>query len=159
LRYIPDGQVHTLDFLDVSPWLRPERYQGRLVCHQVTNGSFDCVADETFDFFFSFGVLCHNTTSAIRDLMANSLPKMKPRATAIHEYGDWQKLNQLGWQDNCGVPAFFRELPDDDERNWWPRNDPEKMTGVCREAGWIVDQADLGLFERDSVIQLRAPAP
>jgi hypothetical protein len=31
------------------------------------------------------------------------------------------------------------------------------MAAVCREAGWVVEEPDLGLFARDSVIRLRAP--
>ena len=71
---------------------------------------------------------------------------------------EWAPLLALGWDDDRhGVPAVIRELPDDHQGNFWPRNDPDRMAAVCREAGWIVEQADLGLFERDSVVLLRAP--
>jgi SAM-dependent methyltransferase len=154
----PDGQIHVLDYHDVEPWLHPEAYDGRLVCHRVEDNSFRAVPDDTFDFFFSFGVLCHNTRAAIASIMANALPKMRPGGVAVHQYGDWQKLHRLGWEDDRhGVLAANQQLPDDHEWNHWPRNDPKKMAAVCREAGWIVESADLGLFERDSVIRLRAP--
>jgi SAM-dependent methyltransferase len=157
LRYVPDGAVHTVDYLDVSPWLPPDEYGGRLVCHQVDDNSFSTVPDGTFDVFFSFGVLCHNTTAAIGEIMRAALPKMRAGAVAVHEYGDWHKLERLGWDERYGVPAFCRDLPDDHERNCWPRNDPATMASVCSEAGWIVEEPDLGLFLRDSVIRLRAP--
>lgn len=155
---VPAGQVHAVDFLDVSGWLHPEAYDGRLVCHRVDDNSLSGVPDAAFDLFFSFGVLCHNTVASIGEIMAAALPKMRPGAVAVHEYGDWDKLLRLGWHDDRhGVPVMCRELPDEDDRNCWPRNDPETMAAVCREAGWIVEEPDLGLFKRDSVIRLRAP--
>jgi hypothetical protein len=158
LESVPRGQVHTLDFLDVTEWLNPSTYGGRLVCHEIADNSFAAVPARTFDFFFSFGVLCHQTGDAIREIMANAVPKMQPGAVAVHQYGDWKKLERLGWHDDRhGVLAATRELPDDDEWNFWPRNDPEKMAAICEEAGWIVEEPDVGLFRRDSVIRLRAP--
>jgi SAM-dependent methyltransferase len=158
LASVPDGRVHTVDYQDVAPWLRPEEHDGRLVCHRVEDNSLASVPDETFDLFFSFGVLCHNTTTAIAEIMANALPKMRPGGVAVHQYGDWQKLHRLGWHDDRhGVPAVIRELPDDHQGNYWPRNDPDTMASVCTAAGWTVEEADLGLFRRDSVIRLRAP--
>jgi len=159
LRSAPRGRVHTVDFHDVTQWLDVDNYDGRLVCNRVEDNSFASVPDETFDLFFSFGALCHNTTSAIAEIMANSLPKMRPGALAVHQYGDWQKLSALGWHDDRhGVHAWNQRIPDEHEWNHWPRNDPETMAAVCRDAGWIVEEADLGVFRRDSVIRLRAPA-
>lgn len=158
LKHVPRGQVHALDYVDAEQWLHPERYDGRLVFHRTHDNSFSSVADGSFDVFFSFGVLCHNTTTHIGEIMANALPKMRPGAVAIHQYGDWQKLHRLGWDDDRhGVPPFNRDLDDEHEWNFWPRNDQETMARVCREAGWTVERPDLGLFDRDSVILLRAP--
>jgi hypothetical protein len=159
LASVPRGEVHVLDFHDVTEWLRPEDYGGRLVCHRVEDNSFASVPDRHFDFFFSFGVLCHNTRAAIGEIMANALPKMRPGAVAVHQYGDWDKLEALGWEDDRhGVPVAHKLVPDDHEWNFWPSNDPRRMAAVCSEAGWIVEDADLGLFRRDSVIRLRAPS-
>jgi SAM-dependent methyltransferase len=158
LRYVTQGTVHTVDLLDVTPWLQPERHDGRLVCHQADDSSFSMLDDGSIDLFFSFGVLCHNTVPAIGEIMRGALPKMRPGGIAVHEYGDWHKLERLGWTDDRhGVPAFCRELPDEHPRNCWPRNDPDTMAAACSEAGWVVEAADLGLFRRDSVIRLRAP--
>ncbi|HEX8074300.1 MAG TPA: class I SAM-dependent methyltransferase [Thermoleophilaceae bacterium] len=159
LKSVPRGQVHTVDFQDVTDWLPLEDHGGRLVHHRVEDNSFEPVPDGMFDLFFSFGVLCHNTTQAIGEIMRNALPKMRPGGIAVHQYGDWDKLEKLGWDDDRhGVQAAIRGLPDDAPGNFWPRNDPERMSAVCRAAGWIVEEADLGLFERDSAIRLRAPA-
>ena len=158
LKYVPRGEVHALDYVDAAAWLRPERYDGRLAFHRTQDNSFSSVPDASFDVFFSFGVLCHNRAPEIAEIMASALPKMRPGGVAIHQYGDWEKLHRLGWQDDRhGVPPFNRDLDDEHEWNFWPRNDQATMTTICREAGWIVEQADLALFERDSVILLRAP--
>lgn len=158
LKYVPEGSVHTVDLHDVTQWLNPDEYGGRLVCHQVEDNSFESLPEATFDFFFSFGVLCHNTTTAIGEILTNALPKMRPGGIAVHQYGDWEKLIALGWDDDRhGVQAIIRELPEDHRGNFWPRNDPGRMAAVCREAGWIVDNPDLDLFSRDAVVRLRAP--
>jgi SAM-dependent methyltransferase len=158
LATVPRGKVHTIDYVDVSRWLPPEQYGGRLESHLVEDNSFSCVADGTFDFFFSFGVLCHTRAHDIAEILRNALAKVRPGAVAVHEYADWRKLDRLGWDEaRHGVPAVIRDLPDDHEGNWWPKNDPDAMAALCRDAGWIVEAADLGYFERDSVIRLRAP--
>jgi hypothetical protein len=158
LRSVPEGRVHVLDYHDVAEWLHPEAYDGRLVCHHVEDNSFAAVPDGAFDFFFSFGVLCHNTKAAIGEIMRNALPKMRPGAVAVHQYGDWEKLERLGWEDDRhGVPVAHRGLPDEHEWQFWPENNPRQMSAVCADAGWNVEEPDLGLFARDSVIRLRAP--
>jgi DNA-binding response OmpR family regulator len=35
----------------------------------------------------------------------------------------------------------------------------ELLRRTLEQAGWTVDEADLGLFGRDSVVRLRAPEP
>lgn len=158
LAHVPHGEVHTLDYHDTTEWLRPQDFGGRLVCHHVEDNSFAAVDDGRFDLFFSFGVLCHNATAAIGEIMRNALPKMRPGAVAVHQYGDWHKLEALGWEDDRhGVPVAHRGLPDDHEWQFWPENHPERMAATCADAGWIVEEPDLGLFARDSVIRLRAP--
>lgn len=153
---IPDCRLVTVDFQDVTEWLQPEEWKGRLVCNKVEDASFSVVADGSIDVFFSFGVLCHNNTSNILAILRNALAKMKPGGIAIHQHGDWKKLESFGW-DAGGVPTTFRDLPD--ESIWWPRNDGETMTRLAREAGWEVLQTDLGLIQRDGLILLRAPGP
>jgi hypothetical protein len=97
LPYIPDGVLHTVDFQDVTPWLKPEQHQGRLVCHQVKDSSFSMLTDRYFDFFWSVGVLCHNNLTDIGTILRNALPKMKPSALSVHQYGAWEKLDRYGW--------------------------------------------------------------
>lgn len=155
LNAIPDCRLVTVDFQDVSGWLEPESWNGRLVCHKVEDASFSVVADGSIDVFFSFGVLCHNNASNILSILRNALPKMKPGGIAIHQHGDWRKLDAFGWESG-GVPASFRDQPD--ESIWWPRNDGETMARLAREAGWDVLQTDLGLIERDGLVLLRAPS-
>jgi phospholipid N-methyltransferase len=152
LEYIPAGELHTLDFQDVTPWLKPERYGRRLICNQVHDNSFSSVPDNYFDFFWSFGVLCHNNIADIKEILRNALSKMKSGGVSVHMYGDWDKLNVYGWKRG-GVPLEFQNKPD--EEIWWPRNTKDKMSAAATEAGWSVITADLNLVKRDSIIVLK----
>ena len=154
LRYIPDGKLHTVDFQDVTQWLKPEKYSGQLICHRVHDNSFEGLPDEYFDVFWSFGVLCHNNASSILQILRYARAKMKPEAVAVHQYGNWEKLEAFGW-DRGGVPHEFKSKVD--EEIWWPRNDQRLMTRLATDAGWEVVTADLNLLKRDSLILLRNP--
>lgn len=154
LQHISEGELHTVDFQDVTRWLKPERYSGRLICHRVRDNSFDGVPDAYFDVFWSFGVLCHNEASSIRQILTQARGKMKHGAVAIHQYGDWEKLEAFGW-NRGGVPQEFKAKNDEDI--WWPRNDQGLMTRLATDAGWQVLSADLDLLQRDSLILLRNP--
>jgi phospholipid N-methyltransferase len=155
LSVVAKGELHTVDYIDVSKWLEPAKYDGRLICHQVTDNSFGELSDGFFDVFWSFGVLCHNNIENIEAILANARPKLKPGGIAIPQYGDWNKLDQYGWEKGR-VPKVFREKPDADI--WWPRNDQEKMSRAATNAGWEIETPDLGLLGRDSMIILRNPA-
>lgn len=155
LKHVPHGEVHTVDFQDVSRWIRPQPGGGKLVCHRVSDNSFSGVADATFDFFWSFGVLCHNNQEHIREIFRNALPKLKPGALAAHEIGDWHKLERLGWGLRWGVPARFKNMPDD--AIWWPRNSAEQTCQMAVEEGWEVVERDLGVLRRDSLCVFRKP--
>jgi hypothetical protein len=154
LKFIPQGELHTVDFQDVEPWLNPKAYSGRLICHQVQDNRFDGLPDSYFDLFWSFGVLCHNERNSILDILKYSRRTMKSGAISVHQYGDWQKLDQFGWSRG-GVPQEFKTQKDQDI--WWPRNDKTVMTKLATEAGWEVLCADLDLLRRDSLIILRNP--
>ncbi len=154
LRFIPDGTLHTADFQDVSRWLSPATYTGRLICHHVQDNSFRELPDEYFDLFWSFGVLCHNESASILEILRAARCKMKRGAVSIHQYGDWVKLERFGW-NRGGVPQAFKAQSDEDI--WWPRNDQQIMTKLAMEAGWEVLCADLDLLRRDSLIFLRNP--
>lgn len=155
LAKVSEGELHTADYLDVRPWLKPERYDGRLTCHQVSDNGFRDFQQSSFDVFWSFGVLCHNNIADIEDILRNGRAKVKPGGVALHQYGDWQKLDRYGWQRGR-VPTDFQQLPDSEI--WWPRNDQRAMTEVAVRAGWEVVNPDLGLVARDSMILLRNPA-
>lgn len=154
LQFIPQGELHTVDFQDVSQWLHPEAYDGRLTCHQVQDNSFKELPDSYFDIFWSFGVLCHNEGQSILEILHSARRTMKRGAVSIHQYGDWEKLDKFGWSRG-GVPQDFQARSD--QEIWWPRNDQRVMTALAREAGWEVLRADLDLLRRDSVILLRNP--
>ncbi len=152
LKHIPRGKLITVDYQDVTRWLDPEQYDGRLICHQVFNNQLAEVEDQTIDFFWSMGVLCHNNQTNIEELLKNALPKMKPRSAACHQYADWEKLDRFGWSRG-GVPEAFQTQADDEI--WWPRNTQADMVRIAESAGWVVASPDLGLLERDSLIHLQ----
>lgn len=154
LQHIPEGELHTVDFQDVTQWLKPENYSGRLICHRVLDNRFDGLPDGYFDVFWSFGVLCHNEASSILHILTRARDKMKPGAVSVHQYGNWEKLEAFGW-NRGGVPQEFRSR--NDAEIWWPRNDQRLMSRLATEAGWQVLRADLNLLERDSLILLRNP--
>ena len=77
LKSIPTCVI-VVDFHDVDQWLQPEKYDGRLKCHIISdNAGYSVFPDEYFDFCFSFGVLCHNNIDSIEEILRNVLPKMK----------------------------------------------------------------------------------
>lgn len=152
LRFIPHGELHTVDFQDVTQWLVPNARSGQLICHRVHDNSFQGVPDGYFDLFWSFGVLCHNEQDSILEILRTARRKMKPGAVSIHQYGNWVKLERFGWTKG-GVPEAFKSQHDRDI--WWPRNDQQSMVKIATEAGWEVQCADLDLLQRDSLILLR----
>jgi phospholipid N-methyltransferase len=154
LSIVTNGELHTVDYVDVSKWLDPSKYGGRLVCHQVLDNSFAEIPKNSFDVFWSFGVLCHNNIENIEAILVNARAKMKSGAVAIHQYGDWSKLDKYGWERGR-VPREFRDKPD--AEIWWPRNDQEQMSRAAVKAGWKIEVPDTGLLARDSMIVLRNP--
>lgn len=155
LHYLPEGEVHTCDFQDVTQWLNPQQYAGRLHCHKVEDNLFSCFEDGYFDFFFSFGVLVHCNQDLIEEILRNSLPKVKRNAFAMHNYGDWKKLSTWGWQRG-GPPERFKQQGDDEI--WWPRNTALEMKIRAQSAGWSIENIDLNFFARDGIVLLRASA-
>jgi hypothetical protein len=156
LERVPQGDVHAIDFHDVSKWIRPRPGSGKLVCYQVSDNSFRDLPNGYFDFFFSFGVLCHNNAEHRRQILENSLAKMKPGGIAWHMIGDWKKLEALDWSTRYGVTSRFKDMADDEI--WWPRNDADSMCEAAEAAGWQVVTKDLNLIRRDSLCVFRRPA-
>ncbi len=152
LDIVQEGSLTTVDFQDVTPWLRPQQHGGRLKCHQVTDNSFECIDDHSIDFFWSMGVLCHNNQGHIREILENSLWKVKRGGYSCHQFADWKKLDSYGWHKG-GVPEEFKRKPDDEI--WWPRNDTETMSKIATDAGWHVKVADLGILKRDGLMLLQ----
>lgn len=152
MELIPVGTLTTVDFQDVSEWLEPQLYGGRMICNRVTDNSFSCVDDNSIDFFWSMGVLCHNNQTHIREILENALCKVKRGGYACHQFADWKKLDAYGWEKG-GVPKDFKDQQDDEI--WWPRNDTESMAKIAADAGWHVKLADLGILKRDGLMLLQ----
>ena len=152
LEFIPEGSLTTVDFVDVTPWLRPETYGGRLVCHQVIDFSLSMLPDNHFDFCWSFGVLCHHTVEQIEAVLAKLLGKMKVGGVAVHQYAEWNKLYRSGRPLQV---ADLIQKPTTDTESWWPSNSKDAMAAVAEKSGWKVIFDDLDLFERDGMIVLK----
>ena len=152
LKCIPRGKLYTLDFQDAAKWLRPDKYRERLECHQVEDNSFSCIDNDSIDYFWSFGVLCHNNVEHIEEIFANALPKMNPGGISCHQYGDWEKLEAFGWE-RTNIPLEFKNKPD--SKIWWPRNSGPVMKRIAEKTGWSVLSTDLNLVKRDAIILLQ----
>ncbi len=153
LTHVARGEVQTADFQDVTPWLKPENYGGRLVCRRVTDNTFRDFPDDHFDVFWSFGVLCHNNAEDVKEILANARPKLVAGAVCVHQYADWVKMEASKGTTYCGLPANYRDLPDADI--WWPRNDQARMAEIIRAAGYECLSIDLDLVKRDSIAVFR----
>ena len=154
LRRFPRGEVHTVDFHAVGEWIDPTPYNGRLIHHQVADLDYDGVPRAWFDFIWSFGVLCHCNREHIAHILSVTRELARPGAVAIHQYGDWNKLEAFGWESSHIDPRF-KALPDDDI--WWPRNDQRSMRRMAEVSGWEVVTTDMDLLKRDAMIVLKNP--
>jgi SAM-dependent methyltransferase len=151
LRHIPEGSLDAVDLVDVSEWLDEAEFGGRLRVHRADDLALACVPDGAFDFFWSFGVLCHHTIEQIGEVLAAARPKMRPGGVAVHEYGHWPKFYASG-----RMVAFPDLAASDDTESWWPSNSPEAMRAAAEAAGWIVIHDDQDLFTRDGICVLKA---
>jgi len=143
-----DGTLSTLDFQDVSKWLDNETYGKKLINYQIDSNNYEFLSDNHFDFFWSFGVLCHNNIDVIYQIFHNIYPKLKQGALLIHQYSDWDKLNNYGW-DKGGIPPEFKNQRDD--QIWWPRNNKITMKTLLESNGYEIIDIDCSLVERDSI--------
>lgn len=154
LQHVTAGEVHAVDFQDVTRWLDPAHYGGRLVTYQVADNTYECLPDDKFDFLFAWGVLCHWAQPDIEQILSKLRRKMRAGARALLGYAAWDKLDRFGWERG-GVPVVFKSQPDIDI--WWPRNTVADMAALCQRAGWHVLSADLNIVERDGVCIIEAP--
>lgn len=155
MAHIPGGEIHTIDFQDVNQWISPDGYDCRLINHRIADftdyGALG-LGKGYFDLCWSFGVLCHNNLNNIEHIFRQIRPHMKIGGIGIHQYSDWEKLTEFGW-DRGGVPPGFQFKPDDEI--WWPRNTKSQMQQVAETSGWVVESIDLNLLERDSMILMK----
>lgn len=149
---IPKGSLRAVDTEDTAEWLRPSRYQSRLSCHTFKDGSLSCVENDSIDFCWSMGMICHLNSQQICRLLSQLLPKLKIGGYACLHFADWIKLDQFGW-NRGGIPTEFQNLPD--QKIWWPRNCTEHMARIATESGWHVRVADMDLLKRDGLIVLQ----
>ncbi|MBF0233896.1 MAG: class I SAM-dependent methyltransferase [Desulfamplus sp.] len=142
------GVLHTIDFQDVSQWLDPKRKDNRIVCHKVDSFNYSFLPDDYFDLFWSFGVLCHNNIDNIYTIFNQAYSKLKKQAVLIHQYSDWNKLENYGW-DKGSIPIKFKHMRDIDI--WWTRNNSICMQTILEACGYEIKEIDTGLLQRDGM--------
>jgi len=128
LHFIPRGNLTTVDFVDVTDWLRPGDYAGRLTCHQVDDFSLSVLPDEQFDFCWSFGVLCHHTIEQIETVLTALIRKTKIGGVSVHQYADWNKLYRSGRPLQV---ADLIQKPTTDAESGWPSNSKEARAAAA----------------------------
>lgn len=148
LDILKEGSLTTLDFQDVTQWLDMQIYQGKLVPYRVNSTDYSFLEDNFYDLFWSFGVLCHNNIDSIYQIIHNIYPKMKKGAFLIHQYSDWDKLNEYGWEKGA-IPVNFKNKRDDEI--WWTRNNQKTMQTILEANGFEVLEIDCDLVQRDSI--------
>ncbi|MBN2964466.1 hypothetical protein JWV37_06720 [Sulfurospirillum sp. T05] len=143
-----DGKFTTLDFQDVSKWINSVEDGPKVEHFQIDSFDYSFLKNDEFNFFWSFGVLCHNNIDSIYQIFHNIYPKMKKGAILIHQYADWEKLENFGWEKG-GVPPAFKEKMDNEI--WWPRNNQKAMRAILEGNGYEVLAIDCNLVQRDSI--------
>jgi len=147
LSFNPECTVHALDFLDLTQFFPEDLYDGRLKLVRIQGNTFKEVPNDHFDFFWSFGVLCHCEMPHVQRILERSLMKVKPGCSAIHQHGEWGKTDRYEKGLAAGKPWI----------KWWPRNTTANMVKMAKAAGWEVVEPDMGLIDRDGLIHLRRP--
>lgn len=147
-----EGSLSTLDFQDISQWLDKKKHNNKLITYQINSNDYNFLKNNYYDFFWSFGVLCHNNIDSIYQIMHNVYPKMKKGALLIHQYSDWDKLERYGWKKGA-IPKEFKNKIDDEI--WWPRNNQIVMKTILEANGYEVLESDCGMVDRDSIFIAR----
>lgn len=149
-----EGSLTTIDFQDVSQWINPSEFDIPVKHFQTTDINYAFLQDNFYDTFWSFGVLCHNNIDSIYQILSSVYPKLKNEALLIHQYSDWEKLEQYGWE-NGAIPLEFKSKKDSDI--WWSRNNQKTMQTILESIGYEVLSIDVGLVKRDSIFLARKP--
>ncbi|MBF0099621.1 MAG: class I SAM-dependent methyltransferase [Desulfobacterales bacterium] len=123
---IPQGELHTIDLQDVSQWLNDviDAYPQRLFINTVNKNelTYDCLKNDFFDMFFSFGVFCHMNIEDIVHFLITIRKKLKKNAVCIAQYSDWPKAvrycqtpdgyasNKEAYDELCRMYAYEIEM-------------------------------------------------
>lgn len=104
------GGVVALDVIPPSDWIRA---LWNVQHNQVPDRCFECwlVEDNSIDFAFSFGCLCHLSETAVRSYLKSLYAKMKSGATAILMFGNWTRHPGPDTSPGGLCPWFYQDLP------------------------------------------------
>jgi hypothetical protein len=148
--------------------------------HQV--GDFSCaqLPDDSFDYLFSFGCLCHVSFDGIEAYMTNLWPKLRSGANAFVMIADYEKYNWaaqhqrqldvrralaplagIEWDGSplpgqALVPKDVREDQEPSPGRWYHAG-LERTCLMLLEKGYQIVTPDVGVNFRDPVIHFRKP--
>jgi len=161
-------------------------------CHEglrylVTEGfSLEEVADEHFDYFFSFGVFCHISPPLVERYIRSVHRKLRSGANGFFLIADYEKYNhfldnrsvydvrralsdcfptlglQIDLEVNTGThfhDRYRKSLTEDDEvnPNRWYHLGVSSAALMLRQAGFEIVSEDVGVIHRDPVMHFRKP--
>ena len=154
---------------------------------QVDDFSCSMLPDNHFDYFFTFGTLCHISFDGISEYMKNLYPKLKSGAHCFAMVADYEKFNRaidnkenlniinvlkpknkikrwlwsLQWKvtKKYGVPPKYDlENEDDTPRpGRWYHAGVERTCRMLEEHGYQVLDSDVGAVPRDPIIHFVKP--
>jgi phospholipid N-methyltransferase len=150
-----EGSLTTVDFQDVSKWIDPHSHHATITHYQVRATDYACLNNDKYDFFFSFGVLCHNNIENIYRILDESYSKLRGQAILVHQYSDWDKLEKYGWEKG-EIPFHFKGKRD--AEIWWTRNNQKTMQTVLESIGYRILSIDVNLVQRDSIFIAQKPS-
>jgi ubiquinone/menaquinone biosynthesis C-methylase UbiE len=129
------SRLYVVDYHDeLLRELRKNFSQPNMVFVKNNGTDFPGVPDGSVDFVFTFGTFVHLDLELIAAYLTNLRRIVKPAANLVIQYSDKTK-----------APAQLNEGFSD--------NDPERMTGMIRKAGYTILEEDRTTLPHSSVVR------
>jgi hypothetical protein len=149
---------------------------------QVEDFSCSMLPEDHFNYFFSFGALCHVSFQGIESYLTNIYPILKPGAVCFIMVADYDKYNYA--LDNIEQLSVYKNLPFQKiiNFNWklykkrfrnilgtrrsypesqqpapgrWYHAGIKQTCSLLSSLGYFVVSPDIGIIQRDPVIHFR----
>ena len=149
---------------------------------QVEDFSCSMLPEDHFNYFFSFGALCHVSFDGITKYLTNLYPKLKKGAECFIMVADYDKYNsclnnidklsiyknlpfhkliQLNWKlykrrfkKNLSIRHSYPESQQPSPGRWYHAGVKETCE-LLTSLGYLVVSEDIGIVQRDPVIHFR----